>query len=204
MLGLRHFDALETMPPPGSDKDRNRHLRSKLPAGRKGLWRVERFEIERGLELLRMMRDGRGTVPGMYTRLVHDKRGIIMSDTDAEIGDHWELFDNARGRVLIHGLGLGIALSGVLAKRDVASVDVVEIDADVIKLVARHFVDDRLTIHHADCRRKRWPKSAKWHAVWHDIWDEICGDNLEEIDELKTKFAGRCRWQGAWAEGWIR
>ena len=199
MIGLHHYELLDRIPSPGSEGDRYKHLRSSLPPAKSGDWKVEKFTIEKDLWLLRMMRDGRGTPPGEYTQLAH--RGhVVMSDTNAEIEDLHSFFERAKGRVLIHGLGLGIALQGALANPKVKSVDVVELSADVIALVGSHFIDDRLTIHLADCRTKRWPRVKKWDVVWHDIWPDICGDNVDEMDLLRERFRLKCKWQGCWAE----
>jgi hypothetical protein len=174
------------------------------PEESRGSWHIRRFTVEMDLPLLRLMRDGRGTLPGRYTMLRHDSRGVVMSDTMAEIGDHREVYRRARGRVLLHGLGLGCILQAVLSKESVAHVDVVEIDPDVIALVGRHFAGDpRVTIHHGDCLTHRWPKQARWDAVWHDIWDNICEDNLPQMRLLMRRFRSRCGWQGCWSRGLI-
>jgi hypothetical protein len=41
-----------------------------IPEGRKGPWRIERFEVEIDLQNLRMCRSGRGCSPGTFTRLM--------------------------------------------------------------------------------------------------------------------------------------
>lgn len=181
---------------------------SSVPEGSSGPWKVERFEIPLDLTNLRMMRDGRGCFPGTYTRLVHQTRGIVMSDTTAEAADHIEPYQRATGRCLIHGLGLGCFLGMILAKPEVTEVDVVEIDDDVIKLVAPHFYQQyphsRLRIHHGDARTMKWPRGSRWEMVWHDIWDNICADNLPEMQALHRSFGRRCNWQGSWAREWLR
>lgn len=171
-----------------------------------GDWSIIHFEIpkEPNLEMLRMMRDGRGCRPGKYTKLHHAKRGVIMSDTDAEVRDHYGPYMKARelgGRILIHGLGLGSILQAVLTCKDVTHVDVVEIDEDVIKLIGPYFEKDkRVHIHHADAFTKKWPKGTRWNVVWHDIWDTICLDNKPEITKLMRKFGRRSDWQSYWAK----
>jgi hypothetical protein len=204
MLSLRHYPMLDKLPKPGTRKDPHRKYRCQIPNGEKGPWRIEEFEVEVDISLMRMMRDGRGTPPGKYKRLMHKTRGVIMSDTDAELGDLRRLFSRAYGRVLIHGLGLGVAVAGCLQIDNVTKVDVVEIDGDVIDLVGSHIKDERLTIHHDDATKRKWPKDAFWNVVWHDIWDNICGDNLAEMRRLERKFKPKCAWQHCWAKEWIR
>lgn len=176
------------------------HFRCTIPPSTRGSWTIEKFTVEIDLQNMRMMRDGRGCLPGEYTRLVHKTRGVVMSDTTAEIDDQSEPYWHARGRCLVHGLGLGCTVKGLLSRPEVASIDVVEVDADVIALVEPHLRCDRLVVHHADCFKKRWGTNVRWGVVWHDIWDNICGDNLSEMERLRAKFRGKCKWQGCWGE----
>lgn len=146
------------------------------------------------------IRGGRGYVPpGTYTRLTH--RGcLVMSDTPDEMRDHLPIVRAACGHVLINGLGLGMVLGAVLAKPEVEAVAVVEIDPDVVELVAPHYASPRVTIHQADALTWRPPAGVRFGAVWHDIWPDICVDNLADMTRLKRRYAKRTDWQGCWSE----
>ena len=148
--------------------------------------------------------------PGEYMALRvlnTDGWASVMTDTPAEYDDHADLFAHARGRVLLHGLGLGCALSALLADPAVEHVDVVDANADVIALVGPYFRDDPVTIHHASCIDKVWPDDARWNYVWHDILTYVDEDNLDDATaehgisygRLALLFAGRADRQGAWA-----
>ena len=186
-------------------------MRVTVPEGERGPWRVERFVVdEHGASLhnLGVMFTpgmGRRTIEsGTYTRLMRG-RTVVMSDTDAEQFDHMYALHKATGRVLIHGLGLGMFLGAVLRKPEVTHVTVVEVDADVIALVGAHYeamakVEGKgLEIVHADALTWKPPKGARWDAAWHDIWDYICADNLPQIHTLHRRFGRRVGWQGSWA-----
>lgn len=175
-------------------------FRCDLPESSRGPWTIEQFEVELDLQNLRMMRDGRGCYPGRYTRLAHKTRGVVMSDTTAEIADHFVPYRLARGRVLLHGLGLGCLLKAVLTKSDVAHIDVVEIDPDIIHMVGPHFDDPRVTIHAGDCFTYKWPPNTKWDVVWHDVWDEVTTDNLPQMTKLHRRFGHRSNWQDSWCK----
>jgi hypothetical protein len=131
----------------------------------------------------------------------------VMSDTPAEFEDHADLFAHARGRVLLHGLGLGCALSVLLADPAVEHVDVVEANADVIAMIGPYYRGYPVTIHHASCVDKVWPDDARWSYVWHDIWTHVSEANLDDATaehgisyaRLAQLFAGRADRQGAWA-----
>ncbi len=131
----------------------------------------------------------------------------VMTDTPVEYEDHADLFAHAHGRVLLHGLGLGCAVSALLADPAVEHVDVVEANADVIALVAPYFAGYPVAIHHASCVDKAWPDDVRWNYVWHDIWTHVSEANLDDetaehgisYGRLAQLFAGRADRQGAWA-----
>lgn len=169
----------------------------------RGRARIERFSITRQEANLFNIRAGRRSVkPGDYARLFCG-RALWMSDTQAEFWDHLELFRQARGRVLMHGLGLGCATRVILSLPEVEHVEVWEIEPDVAALVgdplAAQF-GDRIRVRLGDAKEHRPAKGERWDVVWHDIWSDICEDNLPEIRAMKRRFARRCDWQGAWAE----
>ena len=131
----------------------------------------------------------------------------VMTDTPAEYEDHADLFEHAHGRVLLHGLGLGCAVSALLADPAVEHIDVVDSSEDVIDLVAPYYRGYPVTIHHASCVDKVWPADARWNYVWHDIWTHVSEDNLDDATaeygisygRLAQLFADRADRQGAWA-----
>lgn len=199
-LNFAHHGMLDSLPKPRTIRDPYRDFRYRGPHGESGDWKISPCVVKPDIALYRLMRDGRGTPPGTYTQLTHKTRGVIMSDTDAEIEDlrHYRSRLRGAGRVLIHGLGLGIAVKMALACESVAHVDVVELEPDVIKLTGPALKDKRLTIHRGDCFKRVWPPGTKWDVVWHDIWDAICADNLPSMRELSRKFGRRCKWQACW------
>lgn len=170
--------------------------RSRLSEKEVGPWRIEKFEVEIGIQNFRMIRDLRGCSPGTFTRLVHKDRGVIMSDTDAEIKDFRRFVVRAEGNVLVAGLGMGLVVQNLLDK-DV-TVTVVEIDKDVIELTGSQLNDDRLKIVNADIFE--WKTKEEFDYGFFDIWDSICEDNLEEMTKLKRKFARRVKNKVFWCE----
>ena len=180
-----------------------------VPEGRSGKWEVNRFEIPKGA--LRNY-GHRYPPPGAYTRLMWGET-VVMSDTPAEIRDHYPLFHAAEnaaelchrtcaggGSALIHGLGLGIALKGVL-DAGLRYATVIEKSSDVIALVAPYYRElylDRVRIIHADALTWQPPKGALYDVVWHDIWDNICAGNLPEMHRLHRRYGRRSRWQKSW------
>lgn len=175
-------------------------FRARVPEGEAGSWKVERFHVSDHGSLLNMLGGG-GFVPvGDYTRLLHGWQ-IVMSDTRDEYLTHYEFLQEARGRVLVNGLGLGCALGAILTKPEVEHVDVVERSPEVLALVGPTFAaDPRVNLIEADAyeQSKVWPRGTRWDVAWHDIWDTICADDLEGHAVLLRSYGRRCGWQQAW------
>lgn len=209
-----------------------------IEAGEQGRWRVKHYNVTEEnyrLERLRIMHEcgddeftremklSRQITPGPYCTLsrratereMEENEYVkaegympVMSDTPAEINEHQHAFLYAGGRVLIHGLGLGVLVSALLAAPHVERIDVVEIDPDVIALTGPYYTHDpRVHIHQGDCLRMNWSPEIKWDYVWHDIWSDISWKNLHpDLAEhgisygmLFDAFADRAATQGAWA-----
>lgn len=78
----------------------------------------------------------RPTEPLRVHQLVHEERGMWMTDLPEELNQIGELMFTVapQGRVLVGGLGLGILAHACATRLGVDQVVVVEIDPDVIKL----------------------------------------------------------------------
>jgi len=165
-----------------------RHYGDLVPEGRSGAWRVER----------------RVGVP--YTRLMHDREPMpVMSNTELELLQHRAAIGRASfgGRVLACGLGLGCYARACLAFDAVERVDVVELSADVIALVApslaEHVSAGRLVIHPGDALEFD-PTGKSWDVVWLDIWARGSPECIPESDALRRRFAPHAGWVGSWLD----
>ena len=176
-----------------------------IPDGKSGPWEVSTFEVTEEdikFENLRaMFKPGCRTMqPGKFKRLTRNG-SVIMSNTPAEIADYRHFIWKAKGHVLINGLGLGCVLAEVLNKDDIQTVDVVELEPDVIDLVGKYFQkDSRLRIYNADSYDFNPIKVTRYNAVWHDIWDNICADNLDGMAKLHRKYGRRSDYQASWCK----
>jgi hypothetical protein len=182
-----------------------------LPEGQSGDWAVEKFTVdEHGAQMSSLAGfiggHGRHVPEGTYTKLTRDG-DIVMTDTPNEIRDHLVFISEAHGRVLIHGLGLGMCVAACLEKEKVDHVTVVELCAEVIELVGVHLKEkygDRLEIIEDDALTWKPPKGTRWDVAWHDIWDNICADNIEEMSRLHRRFGRRVEWQGSWCRDMVK
>jgi hypothetical protein len=185
-----------------------------IPEGQSGPWRIARSFIteEQAAENRRQAEafgETRYTPAGFYTSLLCGD-DVWMADTPDEMFDHVECYEQAErrgGRILVHGLGLGLITRALLSLPQVEHVDVVELNLHVAALVYPAFKTDmkagRLTIWHDDCMTRVWPRGTRWSCVWHDIWQAMVEANLPEMVLLHRKFASRCEWQGSWGKEWI-
>jgi hypothetical protein len=178
-----------------------------IPEGRSGVWYVEKFEVKDDVKrsIFNLHARGRDVPVGTYTRLMRDKSfdNPMMSDTPAEIYDHAEAvykIQELGGRILLNGLGLGCILKAALSFSNVERVDVVELEQDIINLVAPAYKDPRVHIYCADAHAIKWDKSDRWTVAWHDIWANICTDNLEDMAHLHRKYGHKVMWQGSWSK----
>lgn len=196
-----------------------RDYQVQIPEGESGLWAVRHFEVPVHLEetyrkLRRRMNtewsmlddlsedpeDERHIVAGSYTKLEllneHMMMDCVMSDTQPEIEEHYPLFDRAHGRVLVHGLGLGMCALACANQPNVSRVHVLERSQHVIKLVGSHITHPKVTIERADALK--WRPASSWDVVWSDIWTYISERNLPEMKRLERTYRGKCGWHGFW------
>lgn len=179
-----------------------------VPEGKLNGWAVEKFEITKaGADLYNLQSmfswnggGGRRVYPGHYTRLVHHK-SVVMSDTPAEIGDHHEFIMKAVGHVLITGLGLGVVVNACLNKPHVESVTVIEINHNVIDLVAPHYeakFGARFVVWEGDALKMKIVKGTRWDCAWYDIWPTISDENIPDMCRLHRRFGRRVDYQRSW------
>lgn len=177
-----------------------------VPEGISGDWRIERFVVSeedaKWTQLRAVVTRGRDRpVPaGTYTRLMCGGT-VVMSDTVAEVEDHLFFIAEAKGRVLINGLGLGMVLNATLNHGNVEHATVVEVSPDVIALVGDHYArkfPDQVTIVNADARKWKPPRGVHYGHVWHDIWPTRCADDNRERANLRARYRKFCDWQGCW------
>jgi predicted membrane-bound spermidine synthase len=177
--------------------------------GSVGSSRIEHFNISWGeakMASLRAVINGSRCAlvdPGRHARLLVDGQ-VMMSDTRMERETNETLIRRASEHVLLAGLGLGMVIWPLLARRPrLHSLTVVEKSEDVIDLVAPHLPKDvRLTIIKGDIfdwlSAKKFPR---FNTIYFDIWPSICSSNIPEARLLMEGFAGWAS-PGAWIGDW--
>jgi hypothetical protein len=148
-----------------------------------------------------------GFEPGKYARLSHreangSRGATIMSDTWMEQQSNLEFVRQARGNVLIAGLGIGMVLLAIQDKPEVNYITVVEKEAEVIELVRSQLpLNGNVTIVNQDIFD--FKPDTLYDTIYFDIWDGITADNYPEMKKLHRKLASKRR-NGGWMSSWRR
>jgi spermidine synthase len=174
-----------------------------LPLGEFGLWKLARvnFTDDTAFGAASIMFNGWPSyhVLGRMTEAkMHLEWGdIVMLDNRPELVKHLPILMNAAGRVLVSGLGLGCVVRGLLSRKQVEHVDVIEIDRQILDRIGPEFSgNDRVTLHHADALQ--FPLNGqRWDWAWHDLYDEHRALQILHAD-LIMRFHHHVRHQGAW------
>lgn len=179
-----------------------------LPEARSGKVQIRHIEVSEQASQFTRLRAAinhrsRDYIPaGRYAQLIIGGE-LYMSDTPTEQRENRKLIHMAYGDVLIAGLGLGMVLVPLLANPNITSITVIELSLDVIKLVAPHFTDPRLTVIQADFLTWKAPRLARWDTIYVDIWPNINTDDMPVAAKLRRRYRRRLRpqgWIGEWAQ----
>lgn len=142
---------------------------------------------------------------GDYVRLVVNGE-LMMSDTDMEKRTNAEFIKNAKGRVMIAGLGIGLILENLrekIANGVVTSIVVYEKYQDVIDLVGHRYKDLPIEIRCEDIMEYRPKKDEVYDTIYFDIWPTISTDNLDDMRKLHLRWKSH-KTKDAWMNSWLR
>lgn len=176
-----------------------------IPDSTYGEWKIISYTVTQKEADLNNLRctfnfSDRFVEPGTYKVLKRNDI-TVMSNTPAEIRDLYSVLFNAKGHILINGLGLGCIIKGLYEgpnKNLIKSVTVIEISPDLINLISPYYKYPNLNIICADAFDWKPPKNMRYNYIWHDIWDDICSANLIEMKKLHRKYSRKCEYQASW------
>lgn len=117
----------------------------------------------------------KGVVTYGKKTLWHELRydgGTWMTDFPIEQLQCRDSLKRMRGRVLVGGLGLGLAANWLARRKSVSEIVVVEISKDVVNLVAPHIIDPRgvVKVVRSDLRQYLRSKPGRFSWAFYDIW----------------------------------
>ena len=146
---------------------------------------------------------------GEYVRLYVNGQ-LMMSDTPFERRTNIEFVRNAKGRVMIAGLGVGLILDAIKEKVQsgaVTSIVVYEKYQDVIDLVAERYSDLPLEVRCEDILAYKPTREERYDTIYFDIWPTVDEDNLPEMAMLHQRWKTHKEkggWMSSWMVGYLR
>lgn len=142
--------------------------------------------------------------PGKYIQLFVDNE-LVMSDTRMEKLTNQKFIDNAKGDVIIAGLGIGMIIHNLrekMAEGTVKSITVIEVEQDVIDYVSPLFEDMNITYIVADVMEYKPPRGVKYDTIYFDIWPAIGEDNILDMAVLHKRWKS-CKSKDGWMSSWL-
>lgn len=114
----------------------------------------------------------------------------MMSQTPFERQNNQIILDNAHGRVLIAGLGIGLILLPIQMKPEVTSVLVVEKYQEVIDLIVPKIPIDplKVTVVRGDIFNYLPLPQVFFDTIWVDIWT-----TAEEVNQIQAQNGSASR-----------
>jgi len=154
-----------------------------LPTGRSGKWSIDKQIVPEGTELTVVsMRNA------IFMGLPHSKikvnretvihhlyegESLWMSDRPQEIEQAYRQLAKAEGKVLVGGLGIGLAAAVLHANPKVRHITVIEKEQDVIKLVAPYLPQGKIITVEGELfgfLREAKASGFKYDFAFYDIW----------------------------------
>ena len=114
---------------------------------------------------------------------------IVMSSSKMEQKTNEKVIEKANGKILIAGLGLGMILFQLQEMKNVEKITVVEKSLELIsfiKMIVGDKLSEKINIVNSDIFK--YETDEKFDLIYFDIWNNVCGDNWEDMIELKMKF----------------
>ena len=113
------------------------------------------------------------------------------TDTPMEKVTNRDFIENAHGRVLIGGLGIGLTLLPIMEKEDVSEITVVEYNKDVIDLIKPQLqLNSKVKIVQGDVFN--YVPSRAFNTIYMDIWSsvnsEVYFDEMEPLLDYYQNF----------------
>lgn len=129
----------------------------------------------------------------LWHRLL-ENGGVWMSDIPSEHAQMLACVKGMRGKVLVGGLGLGLAATILAKRKSVTKVVVVELSKAVIDLVAPYLGSNKIEVVHADLFKYLTKLKTEFDYAFYDIWkSDGEGTFMEVVCPLYTLSQGVIR-----------
>lgn len=161
-----------------------------------------------GLDYLRMLREDPifYCSEGEYIRLFVNNQ-LMMSDTNMERLTNQDFVNNAKGRVMVAGLGIGLIIHNLRNKvesGEITEIVIFEKYQDVIDLVRPFYKDLPITYICQDILEYKPTKEDMFDTIYFDIWPKINTDNLVQIKKLHNTWKFRRKKPNSFMDSWMK
>lgn len=185
----------------------NMEVGQKIELGEATLHCYEWKESDDPLFNLRCIRDGDSDMcmtDGIYHRLIVGGE-LMMSDTRMEKRSNEDFCFQAKGDVLIAGLGLGLILHNLKSKVEkgfITSITVIEKSQDVIDLISPYYED--MSVNYLCADIMEYKPEQKYDTIYFDIWSTIDTENMPEINKLHQKWKRYKADKNSFMKSWMQ
>lgn len=115
----------------------------------------------------------------------------LMSDVPQEQYDMAKMALKCKGKVLVAGLGLGYIATLLAKRKSVTEVVVVELEAEIIDLVAKHIAHPKIKVKHANIWHYLESSDARFDYICLDTWSDTSeGEFYETVLPMRKKAYG--------------
>lgn len=156
---------------------------------------------------LQVSREWEVRVHGSYTTLWNRTQlRPMMSDHPCESESNLAFLQAARGRVLVVGLGLGYILLPLLQDPAIVSIDVVELDPDIIAKVGAVLLEQDargiLRLHQGEL--ESWPigREGEWDTIYLDVWFQVGTEERAQAVRALELYRPLLA-EGGWLDFWL-
>jgi spermidine synthase len=160
----------------------------------KKYWHVKRFE-----------KYGESLTIGKEYLMLYDKSQSkpMMTDNEFEMITNQKFIDNAKGDVIIFGLGIGLIVYPLLQDDNIKSITIVEVDKDLIdetfSILLKADTKSKLKVVNSDAFQ--YQDDKKYDTIYFDIWAIINEQSFHEMKVLSNKFSSNLN-QDGWIDSW--
>lgn len=156
-----------------------------IPAGKELRVVSQRNWLMMGYKPLKIRYD----VPRLLHKLKR-KKDLLMSDSPQELFLQYDAYNNAKGKILVGGLGLGLYPSMVAKKKEVTEITVVEISKDVIKLCKPK--NKKIKVVQGDIKEFIKNSNKKFDYAYIDIhYRTGCTEYINTVLPIKKLFEAK-------------
>lgn len=119
---------------------------------------------------------------------------VVMCSIEFELLTNKPFIDNAKGDILILGLGLGMIVFPLLNDPLVTSIKIIENDDLLIQYIggkiSEYDTDNKVSIVSGDAYEyfTNMNQNEKYDTIYLDFWIELNNENIEEVTSVKENY----------------